>query len=200
MFSINLSRERKFTRAELLFHPAIPPPMHGVNPRTVLGKEWWDKQRFAAYEKNNQCCWACGTHRDDAMYYKHLEAHELYDINWKKHRMTLREIVALCHACHSYVHIGRLRVMVDKRKEQRKKLDKVIAHADRIIQAENPRMWYNYDDSVRGYVQFQNAPKKYWKKWHLLLEGKKYYSKFKGPRDWEEYYTRADSKGRRKKR
>src|SRR3990167_9396936 len=87
-----------FTNPAILLHPNIPKPMHGVNPRTIMGQEWWDEQRQRAYEENNFCCWACGVHKSQAAYHKWLEAHECYEIDYIAGRMYMRIIVALCHS------------------------------------------------------------------------------------------------------
>jgi hypothetical protein len=78
--------------------------MHGLNPRLLLGQDWWDRQRHAAYAKRNFHCWACGIPRRDAV----LEGHEEYEVNYEVGRMTFLRVVALCPLCHSFVHSGRL--------------------------------------------------------------------------------------------
>ena len=37
------------SRPELLLQNSTVKPLHGVVPREILGKEWWDKTRRAAY-------------------------------------------------------------------------------------------------------------------------------------------------------
>lgn len=93
-----------FTRPELLTHPHIPRQMAGVNPRTILGKAWWDGVRRLAYAENNYNCWACGENVPD----KPLEAHEAYTFNYEDRIMTFVEVVALCSDCHAFIHSGRL--------------------------------------------------------------------------------------------
>ena len=109
-------QEPKFIRPEILLHPNVPKPLHHVNPRSILGKEWWDVQRQKAYKENNYCCWACGIHKSEAKYHQWLEGHEHYDINYETGCVKLKEIVALCHSCHNSIHTGRMQLL-RKRKE-----------------------------------------------------------------------------------
>jgi len=97
-----------FTRPELLQHPNIPRGLAGVNPRTLLGQDWWDAERRQAYEQNNYCCWACGIHGSQDPFEPRLEAHEAYDFDRSAKEARFRETVALCHSCHSFIHSGRL--------------------------------------------------------------------------------------------
>ena len=90
------------TRPELLMHPQIPPPLHGLAPRVVMGRKWWDEQRRIAYAKHDDKCHCCGIHKSKAKYRKVLEAHEAYKIDWTAGRAELEEIVALCHSCHPF--------------------------------------------------------------------------------------------------
>jgi len=91
-------------RPALLQHSQIPKGLHGHAPRVVLGQEWWDKQRQAAYAKYGYRCWACGSDENE----EPLEAHECYDFNFKDCVATLHEVVALCSQCHQFIHSGLL--------------------------------------------------------------------------------------------
>lgn len=95
-------------RPDLLLHPKIPPPLHSLAPRNVLGKKWWDVTRKAANEAQGDKCAVCGVHKSKAWYRKYLEGHESYNIDYDNHVVTLKEVVGLCHSCHNYIHVGRL--------------------------------------------------------------------------------------------
>ena len=41
---------------EILLQPNIVNPLHGVNPRLIMGKGWWDRKRYEAYEKYDHHC------------------------------------------------------------------------------------------------------------------------------------------------
>jgi len=98
----------KFKRPGLLLHPSIPLGLGGVNPRTIEGKEWWDKKRREVYAANNHSCWACNTYQLDAKYHQWLEAHECYEYDYDKHVARYTETVGLCHSCHQFIHWRRL--------------------------------------------------------------------------------------------
>lgn len=184
-FFINLNMKPKFTRPELLFHPPIPPAMHGLNPRTIMGQDEWDKVRLEVYDVNNDCCWACGVHRSVAKGKKWLEAHEMYDIDYKKGRVTLREIVALCHYCHNYIHRNRLRALVDARKSSFKKLTAVLLHGQDILRKNRVKPWFNMRKIER---EMRNSKVK-WEDWRLIWDGKAYGSRFKNELEWMLHYA-----------
>ncbi len=175
----------KFTRPELLTHPNIPKPLHGLNPRTILGQEWWDKQRNKAYKKNNYCCWACGVHKDLAKYKKWLEAHESYDYDWINGKLELQEIAALCHCCHNFIHSGRLQILQDKCQISERKFSDIMNHGLSILRKfpELLEAW----DMRHAPGHFSNVT---WKDWHIVIEGQKYFSKFENVEEWYEFYNK----------
>jgi len=109
MIQLDLVVKPKFTRPELLLHPSVPKYLSGVNPRTIKGPVWWDLVRKEAYAENNFCCWACGVYQLDAVYESLLDAHETYTYDYKKFEARQGEIVALCKACHWFIHFRRVR-------------------------------------------------------------------------------------------
>lgn len=88
-----------FTRPELLQQYDIPWELGGVNPRTILGREWWDTTRREAYAKNNYRCFACGCRAPEP-----LDAHECYTYDYESKIATYTETVALCKQCHMFIH------------------------------------------------------------------------------------------------
>src|SRR5581483_565988 len=100
-----------FPEPKLLLHPNIPKPLHGLNPRTIMGQAWWDEQRQRAYATHKYRCWACGVHKMNAEIKPQLEAHENYEIDYAKGRMKIIEIVALCPMCHAFIHNGRVQAL-----------------------------------------------------------------------------------------
>lgn len=127
--------EATFTRPEILQHPQIPGPLSGMNPRSILSREWWDTTRQAAYRANAYHCYACGGSPDDDPHKSQLDAHECYYINWKKAMATYIETVALCWSCHNFIHAGRLRSLVDVGKEEEDVLCSVLRHGMCVLQA-----------------------------------------------------------------
>lgn len=109
MIDLNLATKPKFLRPRLLLHPSIPLALSGVNPRTIRGKEWWDTTRKAVYAENNFCCFACGVYQLDAAYEHLLDAHETYTYDYEKFEAYPGEVVALCKACHWFIHFRRVR-------------------------------------------------------------------------------------------
>ena len=84
------------------------------NLRTTLKPKMWDIVRRDAYARANGKCMICGrpTNR--------LEAHERWSYDEKNGIQKLEDVIAICHACHSVIHIGRTQLMGDE--------EKAIAH------------------------------------------------------------------------
>ncbi len=165
-----------FPRPELLLHTLIPPPLHGLAPRTVKGNKWWDEQRRAAMAKNLYKCWACNIPKTKAKKHKWLEGHESYNIDWKKGTCNLVEIVSLCHYCHNYIHRGRLRVLVDYNRESREFYEDVLRHGN------------NLTAHLKKPIIPSPAEIAMWNEWVLIIDGTPYPSRFKTQSEWETYY------------
>jgi hypothetical protein len=150
-------------RPEVLCHVNIPKPMHGLAPRVVLGGPWWRKTRLAAYASTDFHCVACGVSKYVAAYHKWLEGHEMYAVDYVKGRMKYLETVPLCHACHCYIHSGRMEHLLQAGQVTERKYRDVRAHGARILRAAGI-----------------TAPKPYpgpfapWGSWRLVI-GRKHY-------------------------
>jgi hypothetical protein len=191
-------------RPDILAAPNIPKPLHTVNPRSIMGRKWWDVTRQDAYAKNSYKCWACGTHKKNAEYHQWLEAHEDYDIDWKTGRVELKEIVALCHSCHNFIHNGRLYAIYRQGEVSRDKVMNILNHGFDICKRNNIQPYFGayltlelmegpvFQDFAiqsakkKGWYPTEEAP---WEKWHLVIEGKKYYSPFKNLQEWENHWN-----------
>ena len=92
----------------------VPDSCWYSNLRTHLKKAQWDKLRKSAYEKAEGRCYIC-----KAKAYR-LEAHERWSYDDIKKVQKLEDIIAVCHLCHSVIHIGRTQLVGDE--------DKAIKH------------------------------------------------------------------------
>lgn len=164
-----VAQDPLFTRPELLTHPQIPGEFHGFNPRSVMGRRWWHKVRWAAFAKNNYCCWACGVHRSEAWKHQWLEGHEVYDYQWEKGRIVLSEVVGLCFACHSFIHDGHLAAMCMSGKITRGEENHIRQHGWRILKKHNLIEDRSYRHAFPGY---ESAPP--WKQFLLIVEDKEF--------------------------
>jgi len=173
--------KRPKLRPEILLHPQIPKPLHGLSPRVIKGKEWWDRERQKAYKKSNYYCIACGVHKTEAKYHNWLEAHECYEFDYKKCTMKFIEAVALCNTCHSYIHAGRLQHLLDNHEISLKHYNEIILHGDNIIIKAKLKIPSLQDDS--------NCE---WAKWRLIIGRRKYKSKFKNEDEWQKFYINLD--------
>lgn len=101
------SKQREF----LLKPKALPESTHFVNLRSYLPRSQWDIIRKKAYEHAKNKCELChGVGR------KHkVEAHELWNFDFKSKTQTLERIIALCPNCHRIQHAFLLKLHDDKK-------------------------------------------------------------------------------------
>lgn len=177
-YSKNDKRDVSNARPVLLLHPNIPKPLHGLAPRELLGREWWDRERKAAYKRSHYTCAACGVPKEEARYHQWLEAHEIYDINYPLGRSVFIETVALCHSCHNFIHSGRMQILRDKNDPSmpRKKFLDIIHRGNALLVKAGLRK--------NPYIG-KSAP---WHKWRLVINGTEYKPKFKSFKSWAKHY------------
>ena len=142
-----------------------------------MGQEWWDKERKSCYQRASFCCDCCGVSKDQAVFHPWLEAHEVYDTNYETGRLVFKELVALCHACHNYIHSGRLQMLVDSGEIPKKKQTVILKHGNAILR--------NADIKKPKDTITTIAP---WANWRLVFNGQEYKSLFKSYAEWEAHY------------
>ena len=185
-------------RPNLLQHPNIPKPLHGMEPRVLKGQEWWDMTRQEAYASTDYHCLACGIHKLNAAYHRWLEAHEDYTIDYKNGVMTINEIIPLCHSCHNFIHSGRL--VATNQKMNLDKILNILKHGLKILE-ENNLDGFEYTINVANQLGIEHNCKAIddgiksnddmaeWGDWKLILDSKEYHSKFKDYNEWKSYYN-----------
>lgn len=177
-----------FVRPELLMQPNLVKPLHSVAPRNIMGTWWWNRQRARCYARNNYHCFACGTHKSDAVSRKWLEAHESYKIDLVNCSYELEELVALCHFCHNYIHSGRLHAVLAKGEISRSRFDAIMRWGDNLLAfngLDKSTAWWQKDGIIQQFFPEHIGT---WDKWHLILDGEKHYSPFKDYGAWAKKY------------
>ena len=169
---------------QILLHPNIPKPMHGVAPRVVLGLNWWNRERLLSYKSTDFHCQACGVHKLYAKYHQWLEAHELYDIDYAKGRMKYLRSVPLCHFCHNYIHDGRLQMLLDRGEIHHAKFVAIIKHGDSVLKAAGiKKLSHEKRDEL-----ILNGPLAEWSKWRLVIGRKHYKPLYNSYEEWSEAF------------
>lgn len=149
---------------ELLTDPhGIPGPMFGLAPRVVLGEQWWNLTREAAYRSTGYHCLACGVHKYQAREHQWLEGHEVYSIDYLLGRMEYLRTVPLCYCCHAFIHRGRLKIMVSERSITKRVFNIVMRHGAKVLRQAKLEIKEPY---VGVWAR--------WEDWRLVVDGKEY--------------------------
>ena len=83
----------------------VPDSCWYSNLRSILKPAQWDVVRRDAYARANGRCMICGRPAS------RLEAHERWSYDEEKEVQKLEDVIAVCHQCHSVIHIGRTQLM-----------------------------------------------------------------------------------------
>ena len=161
----------------LLTHPNIPKPLHGLNPRTIMGLEWWNRQRTQALSDSKNTCCACGVSKKDA-YRGVLEIHENYHFDYENGRLTILDYVSLCVLCHSYIHSGLLNVKLSRGEITEEFFNRVHAHGDKILADA---------DIAKPELPIDVVE---WSDWRLIFDGNEYAPLWKSREDWFAHYNK----------
>jgi len=166
---------------EILCQPNVPKPLHGLNPRTILGATWWDEQRQIAYAKYKYTCIGCGVHKSKAKEFKWLEAHESYIYDYIIGKATIDTIEPLCHYCHSFIHSGRLSMIIGKEKTLQQAKD-ILQHGFDTLKGTGLQVFpgtmdFAHNIGVKTYdVDAYEIPLSIvpWEDWRLIIDKKEY--------------------------
>jgi len=79
----------------------VPEECWYKNLRSMLPPKDWDIIRKDAYRRANGKCMICKRAA------RRLEAHEKWEYDDANHVQKLVDVLALCHDCHSVIHISR---------------------------------------------------------------------------------------------
>ena len=182
-------------KPEILTHPNVPKPLHGISPRTIMGQAWWDKTRREVYAKYDYICVACGVPKTEAMFHKWLEAHEYWKIDYETGICEIISIEPLCHACHNFIHSGRLSMIIGKEKSQSEAIQ-ILEHGFKIL-ADNKLQAFPFTVYLAERLEAETfgVDSYYlpdgdvaWSDWKLVFEGNEYHSRFSSFDDWKAHY------------
>lgn len=96
------------TKKYKLVMKPVPDSCWYSNLRSVLPKKIWDVLRHDSYDRAGGKCMICGRKTS------RLEAHEDWVYDEENAVQKLNDILALCHDCHSVIHIGRTQLIGDE--------------------------------------------------------------------------------------
>jgi hypothetical protein len=177
---------------ELLTLPNIPKPLHGLNPRTVLGQSWWNKERAAAYKSTNYHCEACGVHKLEQPGRKILEGHEVYLTDYQEGTCTYIRTAPLCPPCHQYIHDGRLLWLLQSGQITHQRYSSVIKRGDKIL-AEAGLSKPDRRTRERYIVKLHEEGKlAKWADWRLVVNGIEFPTLYATEKEYQEKFIVVD--------
>jgi hypothetical protein len=173
---------------EILLLPNIPKPLHGVNPRTVLGTKWWNQERTTAYASTNYHCEACGISKKDIQGRKVLEGHEVYHTDYEQGRLSYIRTTPLCPMCHKFIHDGRLTMLLESKQISMQHFAAVMKHGQRVLSlARLSRPTIQERDRVVETMYYEGRLAR-WADWKLVVNNVEFGPKFATPEEADEHY------------
>lgn len=116
----------------VLTQPPVPPALHYVNPRMIMGQVEWDKLKKQYRLLAAHHCMIC------QRYVSHtagdwLELHERYEYDFIDLCQALCGYFSICRECHMYIHTGFLELQLQRGAISLEKYQQVIAKGDALL-------------------------------------------------------------------
>ena len=201
----------------LIAMPNIPRPLHGVNPRTILGTSTWNHMRRRCYALANNTCEICGAKPENL---RHRHGHEVYEIDYANGTAKFHRVYCVCAMCHlGCIHTGRALTLWKRGNPlyPTEFLLKGAEHAFKIISEYNHD---NPDKKLRAYATFLDylkhdelkAPmekliREYgikfykeadglceWKDWKLIIGTQEHTTPYASEKEWRNSMDERESK------
>lgn len=196
----------------LLGMPNVPHGLFRQAPRVLLGQAWWDKVRKECYERANHTCEVCGKLCTGMT---RVNAHEVYEYDFKTCKAKFVRPVCLCPSCHQIgCHNGRNITLFKKGDEQAYSRIDMIGQASRIFKLINAwNLAHHNEEPIRVSTTFlewaktqgltvsmpalfetydvkfaQPYESKKWAKWTLEVGNDIFESPYKTREEWEHDY------------
>lgn len=201
----------------LIAMPNIPRPLHGVNPRTLLGTSTWNHMRKACYAQANDTCEICG-HKPENL--RHRHGHEVYEIDYAHGTAKFVKVFCLCSLCHlACIHTGRALTLWKKNNplyptefllngaEHAFKIihDYNEEHPNADLRAYSTFLDYLKHDELKGtmeelidkynikfYTEVENMVD--WGDWKLIIGDQEYKTPYSSKEDWKAAFEDKESK------
>ena len=91
----------------------VPDSCWYSNLRSILPKKAWDIVRKDVISRSGGRCAICGRKVN------RLEGHERWSYNEQTSTQKLEDVIAVCHDCHSVIHIGRTQLMGNEERAEK---------------------------------------------------------------------------------
>jgi hypothetical protein len=183
---------------EILEQPVIPLPLHGVNPRNLMGKPAWDALRKTIYARHGHRCAACGVPSRQAMILPRLEAHERFEIDWPRREMHLIGMEPLCHACHAFVHGGLMEIRILRGDLSREDARRILAHGISVLTGIGGTIPQAAAKLAREFgvshrlAMAKPPPPSPWRGWAMVWNGVRHPSPYPDEASWRRAMRAAD--------
>lgn len=209
----------------LLTMPNVPHDLHGLAPRTIMGRQLWDITRRACYEDHEDTCEICGQKLSGTLKsgLPLHNAHEVYEIDYEKKQAIFKRFCCICPVCHNFIHSGRLITMYKNHHPMYSKeyLLSTVEHGFELIHKwnklhedeeslrcfqtieewlEEPSLTADLQALIDQYhIEFYHVPhtdkRSDWGNWVLVYDGEEYHSEYTCQTDWEKAMQRANHEG-----
>jgi len=116
----------------------------------------------------------------------------MYEYRWEEHTLVFQGTMALCHACHNFIHSGRMQKMLEIGKLSRRVYGLIVAHGKGVLGRAGLEPYNDYPESFLADWRAGHAAT--WGKWKMVINGKEHYSPYKDLDEYEEAYRKENKK------